>query len=577
MLDRSALRGAFSFPDAGLYWSAGALLLLAWLVPLHVLPWMSWHNEVLAAAAVLVGCLLVLGRHLRAPGAVALPSLAALPLLLALLALAQFLAGRIVYAGSVWVVASYAGLAAAAAVAGHAAGRSAAPAAGNGAQPAADVLAWVVLAGAGLQVLVVFGQTLGLWPEFEWVARTSYVTRGGGNLAQPNHAGLLFVMGIAACFYLHQTGRLGARPVAGALLVLLCAGLATTESRSAMLALAAVLGWQLLRRRDLPRALPAAWLVGLGLLALGLFVAWPQLAAAFWLQEGSGGVNVTTSGRTAMWLQLLQAVALRPWSGWGVMQVAEAQDAIAHAYPEVMTATFSHNVVLDLALWVGLPATALCAWMVVAWLRRRLPQARSAAAVFCIAVSLPLAVQSLTEFPYAYAYFVVPVFFALGLLGAWTGAHAMARVPRPLAAGVLAAGLAMHAWAGYEYVLIEDDFRVARFEALKLGAIPAGYTSPRPVVLTQLGALLRATRLQPRPGMTQEELALLRSVAMLYPWGAPNFQYLTALALNGRIPEANRQLQVLRARHGARIHSALTTKLEEMAVEHPVLKQLQLQ
>ena len=43
-----------------------------------------------------------------------------------------------------------------------------------------------------------FSQGLSLWDEIEWIARTSYLTRAGGNFAQPNHAGLLFVMGIAA-------------------------------------------------------------------------------------------------------------------------------------------------------------------------------------------------------------------------------------------------------------------------------------------------------------------------------------------------------------------------------------------
>lgn len=575
MLDRSALRGAFSFPGAGALCSAGLLLLLAWMLPLHVLPWMSWHNEAAATAAVLVGCVFALQRRGPASEPVQVPSLAALPLLVAALALVQFLEGRIAHAGSAWTVASYAGLAIAAGTAGRAAGRSNAAYHAQAATAPADVLAWVVLLGASLQVLVVFGQTFGLWPGAEWVARISYETRGGGNLGQPNQAGLLFVMGIAAALYLRQTGRMGA-PVATALLVLLCAGLATVQSRSAMLGLLAVLGWHLLRRRELPRAGSAAWLAGVAIVALAFFMAWPPLAAAFWFLGDGAGVNVTTSGRIAMWSQLLQAVALRPWLGWGVVQVAEAQNAVAHAYPEVMAATFSHNVLLDLALWLGLPAAGLCAWMVLAWSWPRLRAARSPAAVFCVALVLPMAIQSLTEFPYAYAYFIVPAFFALGLLDAWTAPAARLRLSRRLALPLVGAALALHLWAAVEYTRIEEDFRVARFEALNMGTTPSDYAAPRVMILTQLGALLHATRMKPRPGMTEDELELLESVAMLYPWGAPNFNYLTALALNGRVAEAKRQLEVLRALHGAKIHDALVARLEEMAVEHPALKQLSL-
>jgi hypothetical protein len=74
--------------------------------------------------------------------------------------------------------------------------------------------------------------------------------------------------------------------------------------------------------------------------------------------------------------------------------------------------------------------------------------------------------------------------------------------------------------------------------------------------------------------MPAEDLALLRDVAMLHPWGATNFRYATALALNGQMEEAARQLQVLRALQGEKSFDRLMQVLDEMAVEHPVLKQL---
>ena len=52
------------------------------------------------------------------------------------------------------------------------------------------------------------------------------------------------------------------------------------------------------------------------------------------------------------------------------------------------------------------------------------------------------------------------------------------------------------------------------------------------------------------------------------------FRYATALALNGQMEEATRQLQVLRALQGQKTFDRLMQALDEMAVEHPVLKQL---
>ncbi|WP_413857737.1 Wzy polymerase domain-containing protein [Candidatus Aalborgicola defluviihabitans] len=40
---------------------------------------------------------------------------------------------------------------------------------------------------------------------------------------------------------------------------------------------------------------------------------------------------------------------------------------------------------------------------------------------YCLAVVVPVAVHSMVEFPFAYAYFLVPVMFALGALDGHLG------------------------------------------------------------------------------------------------------------------------------------------------------------
>lgn len=559
-----------------LLWISGLLLAAAWLNPLHVLPWMSWHNEALGTLAVLAAGGGALWLQRRSPQPVLVPSVAVLPVLVAAGALLQWIAGRIAYAGSLWTIVSYAVLCAAAAALGHAALR-ARPADATAAAPpgrALEVLALLLVFTGFAQVLVDMGQTLWLWPGADWVSRISRETRGGGNVAQPNQAAQLFVLAMAATVYLWQSSRI--RPVvAAATLALLALGLATTQSRSGMFGLVAVVAWYLWRREALPRR-AAAWpALALLAFALLLFATWYPMVSAFW-GHPPAAVSLTTSGRTEMWRQFLQAVALRPWAGWGVMQVAEAQNAIAHGYPLVMAATFAHNVVLDLALWLGVPGMLLALALAAKWLWPRLPQARTLDTCFCVALVLPFAVQSLTEFPYAYTYFLLPVFFALGAFDALAGRAAGLRVPRPAAIAFVAAWAGASLWAMAEYVVIEEDFRVARFEALRVGQTPAAYDVPEVHLLTQLGALLQATRIRPRSGMPPEELEVLRNVALLHPWGATSFRYATALALNGRMDEALRQLQVLRATHGPRAYAAVLTVLDEMAVDEPVLKQLRL-
>jgi O-antigen ligase len=557
-----------------LLWTCGALLAVACLDPLHVLPWMSAHNEALATLAAVVGCAgaLWVARRSADSARVLVPSVAALPVFVGACAVLQWAAGTIAYAGSLWTILSYAMLCAAAAAAGHAATRAAAPAQGAGGSEPLRVLAIVLLVIGLAQVLVDFGQALDLWGGADWVARIGYATRAGGNVAQPNQAAQLFVMAIVAAVYLRQAGRIGAAVTVGTLL-LLAVGLASTQSRSGAVSLALVTGWYLLRRRTLPRddgVVPALVLL---VAAWGLFAAWYPAASAYWITLPEE-VNLTTSGRLDIWRQLLGAVWLRPWFGWGVMQVAEAQNAIAHAYATVMAATFSHNLFLDLALWLGLPAALLAVLMLARWLIVRVPRARGLDSCFCVALVLPFALQSMTEFPYAYTYLLLPAFFALGAFDALGGRSVGWRVPRWLAVASIALWAGGSAWAVVEYAAIEEDFRVARFEALRVGRTPQGYDAPRIHLLTQLDALLRATRIQPHPGMPREDVETLRNVAMLHPWGFTNLRYATALALNGNLREAQRQLQVLRALQGRKSYEAALATLDEMSAQYPVLLQL---
>jgi hypothetical protein len=456
-------------------------------------------------------------------------------------------------------------------VAAAAAGHAAAAGPADAPVPALRILAQLLVAIALVQLLVVGGQTFAPWYGSDWIASTSHPTRGGGNVAQPNQAALLFVMAIGATLYLRDLKSIGGA-ASVVMLLAFAAGLATSQSRSGLLALGVLIAWAVARHRPARTGEIGAALGG-AVVAVAMFSAWPVIMNGYW-HSGFDEVNLTSSGRADMWSQFVAAVWQRPWTGWGVMQVAQAQNAVAHAYPVVMAATFAHNVFLDLALWIGVPGMLLVVGGLAAWLWPRVRLARTHDAWFCIALVAPVAVQSLTEFPYAYAYILAPAMFALGVLDAKVRPASAFRVPRPVLASVLAAWTVAAAWSVVEYVRIEEDFRIARFEALSVGRTPGSYEVPRTHLLTQLDALLRATRMKPVPAMPAEDLALLREVAMLHPWGATNFRYATALALNGQMDEAGRQLQVLRAMQGAKSYDRLMRVLDEMAVDHPVLKQL---
>ena len=84
----------------------GAMLgLISWLAPNHYLPWLSFHAEVLMAAAFL---LVLIGELSRSPAArLSLSPLIVTTLLLTCVPLLQVWAGLIVFAGDAWMVFEY--------------------------------------------------------------------------------------------------------------------------------------------------------------------------------------------------------------------------------------------------------------------------------------------------------------------------------------------------------------------------------------------------------------------------------------------------------------------------------------
>jgi hypothetical protein len=570
-------QGRFSFASAICF--AGALLLvLAWLTTEHFLPWVSWHAEGLAFAAVFAPALALTAAGLRTAQAepIRLPLLAAPFAFLAAIATLQLLTGTLTFAGDALAFGFYMALAVACVTLGF----NTAPAA-----PAADPHGWsppswvalAFVAGSVASVVVALGQVFELWEHSAWVLRMPELRRPGGNLGQPNQLATLLVMGVASVTFLHLSGKIG-RALAAVLILLLCAGLAMSESRSGALGLLALLAWWQCKRKTVAGQVSFWAAPAVGVAFAGLYLGWPQLLNALQLTD-SHAANRFTQGdlRLAMWSQLLEAAWHKPWWGWGVLEVAEAHNTVAHAHRVNNPFTYSHNLVLDLAVWMGLPIALGLTLLAVGWAARRCRAAVQPLAWYCIAAAVPLVTHSMLELPFAYAYFLAPVLYLLGVLERSTGAGRSISVGRwPVLATLAALGCVM-LWSVVEYLAIEEDFRIVRFEQLKIGKTPEHQQKPNVLLLTQLGALLDGSRIALEPGMSADKLEELRRLAMRYPWVATQYRYALALALNGSPAEAVRQFQVIRWQRDEKMYAAIKLELAKLAeTRYPQLRSLNL-
>ncbi len=399
--------------------------------------------------------------------------------------------------------------------------------------------------------------------------------RPGGNMAQPNHLATLLVMAVASLVFLYQSKKLGA-VASGLLLFLLCTGIAITESRTGALSLLALLAWWLLKRRNIGDNTPVWVGVGCGVVFVGMFWAWPMFLNLTLLSE-QAGVNTTSSLRMEVWAQLLAAAEVKPWLGWGIHQVAQAHNAVADGYAVSAPFTYSHNLVLDLALWIGLPLTGALVLATGVWLWRRVRAANQLLPWYGLAVALPFAVHSMLEYPFAYAYFLAPVMIAVGAVEGSLGVKPWVRVGVKPVTALLLVTTVMLAWSAVEYFEIEEDFRVARFEALRIGAPPPEHQRPTVFLFDQLGVLLDDARIIPTPKMSPKAMQVVKSAALHYPWSATQYRYALALALNGDPVEGARQFQVMRRMWGEKEYKGIKSRIDELAASrYPELHQLKL-
>ncbi len=572
--------GHFLFPDLGgvrLTILVAVLLLCSWMQPVHFLPWVSWHSEVLAFVAVgLFASIAVVRQIKKDAGAwIGVPGVA-LPFFgLALLAVVQAAAGQMVFAGDALVFCFYLALCIAALVLGFGAGANSKDNTSQ-ARVTLEVVAFTLLAGAFASAVLAFAQVLELWEQSAWINRMPQLRRPGGNLGQSNQLATLLLMGVISLMFLYESRKLKAL-VSVLIFLVLCTALAMTESRTGVLSFLLLCGWWFVKNKRVGFKL-SPWVITLsGIGFLAFFWAWPSIFA-FVLQISGVDAEVNTKAgmRLVVWPQLLEAVAQRPWWGWGLNQVPQAHNAVAHAYALSDSFSYSHNILLDLALGVGVPLTALLVLATGVWLWRRVRTANSLPPWYCLALVLPVAVHSMLEFPFAYAYFLVPVLFVLGVLEGAAGSKPVFRIGVRSAAALLLGVSALAAWSVVEYVAIEEDFRVARFEALRVGQTPADYQKPDIVLLTQLGALLNGARISPKPGMMVDELALAKKVALRYSWTMTQNRYALSLALNGDPEEAVRQLRVMRAMHDEKTYQQIKANWKDLAHKYPQLLEIKL-
>lgn len=555
-----------------------ALVPASWLLPNHYLPWVSAWQEGYAIAVLAAAALLS-----RTP--LAVPQAWAFGIAVALCSVvAQALSGQVLFAGDALMAALYLVAFAVALGAGEAALRGGPARGSRGAKgfsdtndPALDIMALGIAAAAILSVGTALVQWTGTYLPRLWVVDLPPGARPFSNLAQPNNFCTAAFLGLAALAVLRESKRIGQAGFwIGAAFMLV--GMVMSGSRMAwvQLALAVVLIAALGKRTAAIVSLRST--LGLTLLALAIQAGFSPLDALLSNHHDRPLVEKLSAGaRPGLWRDMLAAVAQAPWLGHGWQQIGAAQQSVALDRPP-NPAFFehfdhAHNIVLDLLLWAGIPVGGLIAIICASALWSQLRRITDARALWLMVAVLGLVAHSLVELPLEFAYFLIPMGVALGMVNALSqsGATTVA-VPRwvlPATGAMLAGTLIIVA---FDYVRAEEDFRLARLQTARIGTDRVASETPDLIVLTQLHSYLRFVRTPARSGMSDEELAWMRKVAQRYGFAPVLFRSALALGLNGRPDEAARMLKLLCHVHSAKRCREAREAWPSLQERHAVLR-----
>jgi O-antigen ligase len=509
------------------------LLSLSWLLPVHFPPWSTFPADAWMAIITLIGATILVVRVRSRLTWYFLPCLVAGLVLLPWL---QWGAGLLPYVGQAWVSSAYL-LGFLLALLVGAQWEKACP--GQLAHALFMAIGLAAVASVGLQFYTWLRLSdngiLGLWSLGQVSNRPS------ANLGQPNQLSTFLVWGLLATLWAYLYKRLGDASgifVAGFLLL----GLAMTQSRTGLLVVSCLLGVLWLCRHLWPwRRLPlAATGLYLGYLAYAPLFRW--LDGALLLGQDAISLRLKEPGeaRLQAWQLFAQAILERPFFGYGMSEVSVAQMAVAEKFASLGSIfSRSHNLLLDLLLWFGIPvglalAGALAHWF---WLRAR--SVRQPQEVVLLMLLAAVGVHALLEFPLQYAYFLIPAGLVMGILNVRLKAHVMGLTPRWSLAVLLLSGALTIGVTLRDYERLDDSYALLRLEQSLIGEGRGPMGGPPDVwVLTHLREWIKLARAKPGANMSAQALRDLENAASAYPSMGSVYLFAKALALNGQPDKA---------------------------------------
>ena len=494
---------------------------------------------------------------------------ATLVLVLALVPWIQFFAGQIVLAGTAWVSTAYmVGLALAIQL-GCMWERSAPG------EPAQVLFAAILLAAIASNGLALY-QWLGLAVLDDiWVMQTS--GRPFANLAQPNQLATLLCWGMIALMWLWGVRKIISTPVWIFSSSYLLFGIVLSGSRTSVVILLTsvlLLGYwrQHLRAAPWPKIIfgvfvyyiACSWTIPIISEQLGIFRTDSISPEA--LQA-----RIASELRPLIWTAFADAAWQEPFFGYGWNQTTLAELKVLLDYPNLQVFfAHSHNLFLDLVLWMGIPLGGLVSFFLIWRLFQHIINVKTLKDALLVITVVAVGIHAMLELPLHYAYMLLPTGVVWGILESNITRRSM--FPKTKMAHFLLWGVSAGLCLGLirDYLNVQSSYEKLRYEWA--GVAPIGSTpGPNVLFLTQWREFVKFEHVAMTGRPTPAHLRIMESLVGLSPSAGFLMRLAAAQAFNEQPDLAKDSLRRACQLHGPRQCNAIRQVWTQQAERFPTL------
>lgn len=407
-------------------------------------------------------------------------------------------------------------------------------------------LCFILLFSAFISIYITLKQWLLLTNGGIWMAEVPIGGRPFANFAQPNNCASFLVISVIAVLYIYEkriinkfTGSLLA------FLILFC--LALTQSRSVWLFAVCFFIWWFWKTKNLKMRLKRFSLFYFLIFFIISALSISFISNILGILSTTDVITRATTGhlRIPMWHQMLLAISKEPLWGYGWNQVSVAQLSVYLEYPILEWTEHSHNIILDLLIWNGIPIGILIITFFSMWLWRLSLLAKSLEVFITLSMIGVLVVHAMLEFPLEYAFFLLPLGLLLGIVYFNDKDIKVIKIPRSIGISFWCGLIILYIWIFIEYRIIEKDVQLVSFELMNMGDLHSESDAPNVILLTQLRERVRFLRTEPVSYMSKDQLDWMKKITYRYGTSNNLYRYSQALALNNQFKSAEHHLTIL--------------------------------